>query len=84
MGLQAKVGDAFKERTEGVKHPRVVKIRKIEKFGSLDYVYFMADNQAAQIIHPNGGFTPLENFLTVWEPYEATDTTFASGNGSGG
>lgn len=83
METTAKVGQVFIERASGVKFPRIVKLRKIEKFGALDYVYFMAENQAAQTIHPNGGFTPMESFLKSWKPYDGPAVKNSRGNGSG-
>jgi hypothetical protein len=61
-------GELYKERNPKVKFPRIIKIRKIAQMGSLSYVFFVAENQAAQAIHPNGGFIPVESFLTLWEP----------------
>ena len=68
MTNKINVGDLYQERTEGKKHKRLIHIRKVEKIGSQDYVYFMADNEAAKAIHPNGGFVPLDGFLMAWEP----------------
>jgi hypothetical protein len=78
-----KAGQSYKERTKGVKFPRIIKVRKIEKMGSgsLDYVFFMAENQAAQAAHPNGGFIPLESFLEVWTPTDSKGSKYSSGNG---
>jgi hypothetical protein len=66
--LEIKEGTLYKERDPNVKFPRIIKIRKIAQMGSLSYVFFMADNQAAKAIHPNGGFVPVDSFLKVWEP----------------
>lgn len=63
-----KEGELYKERDPKVKFPRIIKIRKIAPMGSLSYVFFVAENQAAQAIHPNGGFVPVESFLTLWQP----------------
>lgn len=68
MEKKVQEGSLYKERTAGVKFPRIIRVKKIEKIGTADYVYFMAQNQAAQIIHPNGGFIPLDSFLTAWAP----------------
>ena len=65
---QIKEGELYKERKPGVKFPRIVRIRKIAPMGPLTYVFYMAENQAAQAAHPNGGFIPFESFLTLWEP----------------
>ena len=70
MSKKINVGDLYQERTEGVKYKRFIHIRKVEKIGSEDYVYFMADNAAAKAIHPNGGFVPLDGFIMAWEPKE--------------
>lgn len=68
METPVKEGELYKERRPGVKFPRVIRVRKIAKMGPMNYVFFMAENQAAQSAHPNGGFTPIKSFLTVWEP----------------
>ncbi len=70
MDSKIKEGTLYKECTPGVKLPRVIRIRKIAKMGPREYVFFMAENQVAQAAHPNGSFTPLESFLTVWTPDE--------------
>ena len=70
METQVKEGDLFKERTEKEKHPRIIRIKRVEKMGPLTYVFFMAENTAAQSIHPNGGFIPLDSFFTLWTPYQ--------------
>lgn len=67
MSAPVKEGTLYKERNAKVKYPRIIRVRKISKMGSLDYVFYMAENQAAQAAHPNGGFTPLETFLNSWE-----------------
>lgn len=81
MEIQVKEGELYRERKQGVKFPRVVRVRKIAKMGPLDYVFFMAENQAAQSAHPNGGFIPLDGFLTVWEPYNSQELKYSGGNG---
>ena len=79
--MAVKPGDLYQERTTGVKFPRVVKVKKIKKLKDVDYVYYMAENTAAQVIHPNGGFAPVTSFVVHWTPYTGK-TNFASGNGS--
>ena len=68
MAKKINVGDLYQERKEGVKYLKFIRIRKIEKIGSEEYVYFMAENPAAKAIHPNGGFVPLDGFIMAWEP----------------
>jgi len=68
MDAKVKEGMLFRERDASVKFPRIVKVRKLEVMGKLDYVYFVAENQAARSIHPNGGFVPVDGFLAMWEP----------------
>ena len=63
---QVKEGQLYQEREEGKKFPRVIRIKKITNIGPNPYIYFMADNQRAQSIHPNGGMIPLSAFLEVW------------------
>jgi hypothetical protein len=70
-GIEITAGALFKERTSGVKFPRIIRVRKIEKMGPLDYVFYMAENQAAQAAHPNGGFTPKSAFLQLWQPADS-------------
>ncbi|HEX9758276.1 MAG TPA: hypothetical protein VGB26_10840 [Nitrospiria bacterium] len=70
METQVKEGELFKDRNEKEKHPRVIRIKRVEKMGPLTYVFFMAENQAAQAIHPNGGFIPLDSFFKLWAPYQ--------------
>jgi hypothetical protein len=81
--IEVKEGQLYKERTKGVKFPRIIKVRKVEKMGSgsLDYVFYMAENQAAMAAHPNGGFIPLESFLEVWTPVDSKGSKYSSGNG---
>ena len=81
MEMQVKEGELYKERKQGVKFPRVVRARKITKMGPLTYVFYMAENQVAQAAHPNGGFIPLESFLTVWAPNDSKDPKYSGGNG---
>jgi hypothetical protein len=81
--VQVKEGQLYKEKTPGVKFPRIIRVRKIEIMGSLPYVFYMAENQAAQAIHPNGGFIPLESFLKVWETVDPKDPKYFGGNGPG-
>lgn len=70
MSKQISVGDLYTERKNGVKFPRIIRIRKLEKIVSEDYVYFMAENEVAKAIHPNGGFVPLDGFKMAWKPSE--------------
>ena len=80
--IQIREGSLFKERTPGVKFPKVIRVRKVGKMGPLIYVFFMAENQAAQAAHPNGGFIPLDSFLTVWIPLDANEAAkYSGGNG---
>ncbi len=67
MSAEISVGNKYKEKTEGIKFPKIVKVRKIQDMGKITHVQFMADNPAAQSAHPNGGFIPIESFLKVWE-----------------
>jgi hypothetical protein len=78
---EIKEGQLYKERTKGVKFPRIIKVRKIDQMGPLTYVFYMAENQAAQAIHPNGGFIPIDTFLDVWEPVSSKDVKYSGGNG---
>jgi len=77
---EIKEGALFKERTKGVKFPRIIKVRKIGKMGPLTYVFYMAENTAAMSAHPNGGFIPLETFLEVWTPVDS-EPKYSGGNG---
>lgn len=72
MDIQVKEGNLYTEteRPKGTRFPRIIRIKRIEKMGPSMYVFFMAENQAAQSAHPNGGFMPLDSFLTVWSPLE--------------
>ena len=70
METEVKEGLLFKERDEKEKHPRIIRIKRVEKMGPITYVFFMAENQSAQSIHPNGGFTPLDSFIKIWAPYQ--------------
>ena len=63
---EVKEGQLYRERTNGVKYPRIVRVRKVTNIGPNPYVYYMAENSAAQAIHPNGGMIPLSGFLEVW------------------
>ena len=81
MEVQVKEGELYKERREGVKFPRVIRVRKIAKMGPMTYVFFMAENQAAQSAHPNGGFIPLDSFFTLWAPNDLKDSRYSGGNG---
>ena len=56
---------------EGIKFPRVIRVKKITNIGPNPYIYFMAENQRAQSIHPNGGMIPLDAFLEVWTPVKS-------------
>ena len=69
---EIKEGELYKERNSGVKFPRIVRVRKIAQMGPMIYVFYMAENQAAMAAHPNGGFIPLESFLTLWKPAHST------------
>lgn len=68
MSAEVKVGTKYKEKNAAVKFPKIITVRKIQEIGSITHVQFMAENAAAQAAHPNGGFTPIETFLDVWEP----------------
>ena len=68
---EVKEGTTYQERSDTMKFPRVIRVKKITKIGPNPYVYFMAENQRAQSIHPNGGMIPLEVFLDVWTPVES-------------
>ena len=81
MEAQVKEGELYKERNETARFPRIIRVRKIAKMGSLAYVFFMAENQTAQAAHPNGGFIPLESFLDTWAPYDSKDAKYSGGNG---
>jgi hypothetical protein len=83
MEITIKEGQIYKERTPGVKFPRIIRVRKITKMGTTDYVLYMAENQVAQAAHPNGGFIPLSSFLEVWAPADSKDKPSPSGNGPG-
>ena len=83
MQIQVKEGELYKERKQGVKFPRVVRVRKIAKMGPVDYVFFMAENQVAQAAHPNGGFIPLDSFFTVWTPADSKESHVSGKNGPG-
>lgn len=78
---QVKEGTLYKERTKGIKFPRIIRVRKINKMGPMTYVFYMAENQAAMQAHPNGGFIPLESFLEVWTPTDSKGSKYSSGNG---
>jgi hypothetical protein len=65
---EVKEGALFQERDKTAKHPRIVRIKKVTNIGPNPYVYYMAENPAAQAIHPNGGMIPLAGFLDVWAP----------------
>jgi hypothetical protein len=77
MKNQIKEGELYQERTQGVKYPRIIRIRKVAKMGPGDYVFFMAENQVAQAAHPNGGFIPIESFLDAWKLAEPGDQSSA-------
>ena len=81
MKTEVKEGELYKERNEGIKYPRIIRVRKLAKMGSLKYVFFMAENQKAQSIHPNGGFLPLDSFFDLWVPLDSKDAKYSSGNG---
>lgn len=83
MEIQVKEGELYKERRERVKFPRVIRVRKVAKMGPLTYVFYMAENQAAQSVHPNGGFIPLDSFLDVWMPVKSKELPPSGGNGPG-
>ncbi len=73
---EVKEGTLYKERRVGVKFPRIriIRVKKIAPMGPLTYVFYMAENQAAQAAHPNGCFIPLDSFLTAWEPADSTSS----------
>jgi len=79
--VQIKEGELYKERKEGVKFPRVIRVRKISKMGPLMYVFYMAENQAAQSAHPNGGFIPVDSFFALWAPCGSEAPKYSGGNG---
>ncbi|MEW6323883.1 MAG: hypothetical protein AB1515_00695 [Nitrospirota bacterium] len=81
MEEKIKEGGLYRERDAKVKFPRIIKVRKIEPMGPLKYVFFMAQNQAAQAIHPNGGFVPVDSFLAMWEPVSEADAKYSGRNG---
>lgn len=67
---EVKVDQLYREWDDRIKFPRVVRVRKILDMGGRPYVLFMAENQSAMAVHPNGGFTPLEIFPKLWVPYK--------------
>ena len=81
MAAEIKAGTLYRETDKQVKFPRIVKIKKLAEIGPLTYVYFMAENQAAQAIHPNGGFLPIDNFLRVWEPVSEAGAKYSGRSG---
>jgi hypothetical protein len=81
MEAQIKEGALYRERKEGVKFQRIIRVRKIAKMGPLTYVFFMAENQVAQSAHPNGGFIPLDSFFDLWAPLDSKDSKYSGGNG---
>ncbi len=81
MEAAVKESELYRERNDGVKFPRIIRVRKIAKMGSVMYVFYMAENQAAQAAHPNGGFIPLESFLDLWVSYDPKDPKYSAGNG---
>lgn len=70
--VEIKADALFRERNDNVKFPRIIRVRKIDKMGATDYVFFMAENTAAMAAHPNGGFVPKDSFLLSWQPEEAS------------
>jgi len=70
METEVKEGSLYKEREGKEKYPRIIRIKRVEKLGPMTYVFFMAENQKAQAIHPNGGFIPLDSFFKIWAPYQ--------------
>jgi hypothetical protein len=79
--VQIKEGELYKERKEGIKFPRVIRVRKISKMGPQTYVFYMAENQAAQSAHPNGGFIPVDSFFALWAPCGSEAPKYSGGNG---
>ncbi len=63
---EVKEGQTYEESGKGVKFPRIIKIRKVTELSKRQYVYYVAENETAKAIHPNGGFTPLDSFVTMW------------------
>ena len=78
---QVNEGQLYKERSKDAKFPRIIRVRKIAKMGTLTYVFYMAENQSAQSAHPNGGFIPVESFFEVWVPCDSKDPKYSGGNG---
>ena len=78
---QVREGELYKEITKGVKFPRIIKVRKISKMGPQTYVFYMAENQAAQSAHPNGGFIPVDSFFALWAPCGSEAPKYSGGNG---
>ncbi len=63
---EIKEGQIYQESEAKVKFPRIIKIRKVTELAKRQYVYYIAENECAKAIHPNGGFTPLDTFTSVW------------------
>ncbi len=68
--VQIHEGSLYRERAPSSKFPRIIRVKKIGEMGPNTYVFFFAENPAAQSAHPNGGFMPVESFLTLWAPVE--------------
>lgn len=68
---QVKEGELYQESNEKSKFPQIIRIKKITDMGSKPYVYYVADNEVAKSIHPNGGMIPLDSFLDVWSPVKS-------------
>ena len=66
-----KEGELYQDSNPKAKYPRIIRIKKITNMGSKPYVYYVADNEAAKAIHPNGGMIPLDSFLDVWFPVKS-------------
>jgi hypothetical protein len=81
MEPKIKDGALYRETDKQVKFPRIIRVKKLAEIGPLTYVYFMAENQAAQAIHPNGGFLPIDNFLRVWEPVSEAGAKYSGRSG---
>ena len=69
MTETVKEGQLYRECSEKVKFPRIIRVKRLREMGSISYVFFVAENQAAMSVHPNGGFMPLSSFPAEWTPY---------------
>lgn len=68
---EVKEGGLYQDADIKAKFPRIIKIKKITEMGSQQYVYYVADNEAAKAIHPNGGMIPMDSFLDAWGPVKS-------------